>query len=233
MTRRTARCGRRGHRAAAVRGIAPGQLDQHRVPVRRRVPADDAQIDATLVDRHAVLPRSRTTSRCTASTTSSTTSPTCAIPARAARTAPCSTGGCTGSRCGPRRCRACRSSSYLVVVGLAGVVARPGGEPVLRRLLQRAAAAAEGGAVRRLGHQQHPLLLPRRVRPRAGGRGLDLAARRGDRRVRAVGGRVARLRRGAGCRRRPRSRASRRSRRRAARAGPCGSRSRATPPPGS
>ena len=164
------------------------------------------QIDLDARDRHAVLPRARTTSRCTASTTCSTTSPTCAIPARAARTARCSIGGCTGSRCGRRRCRALPFVVYLVVVGIAGVVARAGREPVLRRLLQRAAAAAEGGAVRRLGDLQHPLLLPRGVRPRAGRRGLDLAAGRGDRRVRAVGRRLARVRRGAGCRRRPRSR---------------------------
>ena len=168
-----------------------------------------------------------TTSRCTASTTSSTTSPTCAIRARAARTARCSIGGCIGSRCGRQGCRACRSSSTSCVVGLAGVVAGAGREPVLRRLLQRAAAAAEGGAVRGLGDQQHPLLLPRRVRvscsPAPTGR-WQLA--RGDRRVRAVGRRLARVRCGAGCRRRPRRPGSRRSRRRAAPAGRCGSRSR-------
>ena len=95
---------------------------------------------------------------------------------------------------------------YLVVVGSPLVVAGARGEPLLRRVLQRAAAAAEGGAVRRLADQQHPLLLPRGLRARAGRRGLDVAARRRHRRVRAVGRRLARLRRGAGCRRRPRGR---------------------------
>ena len=113
---------------------------------------------------------------------------------------------------------------------IAAVVARPGGEPLLRRVLQRAAAAAEGGAVRRLGDLQHPLLLARRVRPRAGRCGLDVAAGRRDRSRSRCG--ASPRTRSARCRMSsPTARpASRRSRRRAAPAGPCGSRSPAMPP---
>ncbi len=60
---------------------------------------------------------------------------------------------------------------YLVRRRVAVVVAGAGREPVLRRLLQRSAAAAEGGAVRGLDHEQHPLLLARRVRAGARRRG--------------------------------------------------------------
>jgi hypothetical protein len=101
-----------------------------------------------------------------------------------------------------RRCRACRSSSTWSS-SVARVMARPGGEPLLRGVLQRSPAAAEGGAVRGLVtssiHFFSPAVYGSSWRAR-----LDVAAGRRDPRLRAVGRRVARVRRGAGRRRGPR-----------------------------
>ena len=161
--RSTARCCSR---------VAPAELGQHRLPVRRRLPADDPRGRRW---RSWSAPSSSscpTTSRCTASTTSSTTSPTLRTRARAASRARCSTAEPAPAH-DHRRVVLC-VPFVVVLVALGG----PASWAVLAVSLFAVAAYSVPGlrfkerAVPRLAHLEHALREPGGLRARARGRGL-------------------------------------------------------------